>query len=720
MSKISFKLFLKGETSSLLTVLLVCLLVVSIWFKDGLMFAGGEDVISFYNPNTTFDLFFYTWNSQDSGTPQVSLLARVPFFYLIKLLYNLGISGVLLQALAFLFLMVSGTFAVYFLLRETISKDLPQKLNKYVPLIGSLFYLLNPYSMSQIWFRGLYNQFFSFALIPVFLLFFVLGLKRKKIVYGLIALICSFIFSSAYTHLATVITAWAGPIIYLLFYLYKHRKNVNSIIFGLVYSTIILTLWFLINSFWIYPFINVGKQVFSSALDTTVTDNIGILQGVSRDTPIFTVVRLLHDGLFFRGLYYGTIYFSIPFILISWLIPIVSFFGVATFKKLDSFKFYISFFIISLFISIGDNPPSGWLLVFILKLVPFLQVFRNTYEKFGINFLIAYTPFFAIGFVVVSSWFREKLNSSNIAKLIPFFLIILICGVFIWPMWIGKFAVKPYVNPWIKVPGYYKLADNWLMEQKGNFQLFQLPLTSGDGIRYTWKHPFQGIEPSHYFFQKPSIRTGYYFKNSFYAPIGENFVNLRVRGDKIKYAADEKEVLDKTQIVEGLSLLNVRYIILHNDVDYKFSLSPSPQQNREYLTEQNHVKFVKKFGELEIYEIDQPAKDVIYSPDAEIETIKKDPTSYTIYVKNAKEKNNLYFLQTFNPGWELSSDNQEVTKHEKVFSYANGWEINKSGNYTLTLLYKPQQSVFSGLRISLISLLAVLIAVISTPIWKKN
>lgn len=715
----TFKRFSKDELLSLIVVFLVCLLIVSIWFKDGLMFAGGEDVISFYNPNRVFDLFFYTWNPQDSGTPQVQLLARIPYFYIIKLLYNWGIPGTFLQALTFFLLMLSGTLAIYFLLKETLSKDLPKNMKSFVPVIGSLFYLLNPYTMSQIWNRGLYNQFFSFALVPIFLLFFILGLNRKKIVYGLIAVICSFTFSTASTHPATVITTWAIPIIYLIFYFFKFKNNVKNIYFALFYLITILILWFLVNAFWIYPLIEVGKQVFSVTLDTTVIDNIGMVRGISKDTPIFTVLRLLHNGYFFRGLYHGDIYLSFPFMIISWLIPVVALFSLPFFKKMGSFRFYFFSLLIGLFVSSGDNFPLGWLLIFILQLVPFLQVYRNPYEKFGINFLIAYVPFFAIGLVMVSNWFKEKLNSSEAAKLIKYFLIILICGIFVWPMWTGKFVVKPYVNPWIEVPGYYKLADNWLIEQDGDFQILQLPLTSGDGIRYTWNNPFQGIEPSHYFFQKPSIRTGYSFNNSYYAPIAEQFVNLR-EGEKIKYATSNIEVLDKNKIIEGLSLLNIRYIILHNDVDYKFSSSPSPDQNREYLKKQDKIKFVKKFEELEIYEIETSKNlNIVYSPDAEIKASKENPTLYKVDVKNAKEEINLYFLQTFNPGWQLSLDNQVISKHDKVFSYANGWKINRSGNYTLTLSYKPQQFVYLGLKTSLISLIIISIIIIIS-LWKKK
>ncbi|MDO8639222.1 MAG: alpha-(1-_3)-arabinofuranosyltransferase family protein [Candidatus Daviesbacteria bacterium] len=709
----------KNKHLPLIVIFLVCLLIVSIWFKNGLMFAGGEDVISFYNPNSVFDLFLYSWNPQDTGTPQATLFARVPYFYLIKILYNWGISGLLLQAMTFFLLMSAGTLAIYFLLKETLSKDLPENMQITVPLIGALFYLLNPYSMSQIWDRGLYNQFFSFALIPIFLLFFIVGLNRKKIIYGLLAIVSSFIFSTASTHPATIITTWANPIIYLIFYFFNSRNNVKNIYFGLFYIITILISWFLVNAFWIYPFIKIGKEVLNSSFNTALTNNIDILKGVSSDAPITSVLRLLHNGIFFNGLYYGEVYLSFSFILISWLIPLIAFFSFPFFKKMKNFKFYFVLFLIGLFISSGANSPLGWLIIFIFQSIPFLQVFRNPYEKYGINFLIAYLPFFAIGFAIVSIWFRKKLKSARAAKMIQYLLIVLIFGIFLWPMWTGKFAVKPYINPWVKVPNYYKLADDWLMEQKGDFQLLQLPLTAGDGIRYTWDFPFQGIEPSHYFFQKASIRTGYSFTNSYYAPIGEEFVNLG-GSEKVKYTTNVKKVLEGDKIIEGLALLNVRYIILHNDVDYKFSHSPSIDQNREYLKKQENIKFVKKFGELEIYEVEQSKNlSLIYSPDTEIEVSKKNQTFYNIYVKNAKGEINLYFLQNFNPGWELLLGNQLVTEHEKVFSYANSWKINKSGNYTLTLSFKPQQFVYSGFKISLISLIIVSIVIIIIPIWKK-
>lgn len=86
-------------------------------------------------------------------------------------------------------------------------------------------------------------------------------------------------------------------------------------------------------------------------------------------------------------------------------------------------------------------------------------------------------------------------------------------------------------------------------------------------------------------------------------------------------------------------------------------------------------------------------------------TYKKiDPTKYTIHVSNATDPFVLVFSGLFNNKWEaVYADNVPLTQHFRTNSYANGWFIDKKGNFDLTVEFTPQRLFRIGGIISLIS-----------------
>src|SRR3989344_2994476 len=195
-------------------------LIILSWFQKGLLFAGGEDGLPFYNISRSFNLFRYVWINSDTGFYNLTNLPLAPLFWVLKYLIKIGASGVILQATVFFVLISTGVIFLYLILKETLADRLSKKRLELLSFLGALFYLLNPLSMVQIWGRGLYTQFFSFALVPAFLYLFIRGLKKGRFFYGLTAALITVIFSAAFRHPATVITVWAGAIIYLIFFIF--------------------------------------------------------------------------------------------------------------------------------------------------------------------------------------------------------------------------------------------------------------------------------------------------------------------------------------------------------------------------------------------------------------------------------------------------------------------------------------------------------------------
>ena len=211
--------------------------------------------------------------------------------------------------------MLIGTFSVFFLLQETVvkgalkvTKDTPSY--KDISLIGSIFYLLNPFAMTQVWGRGLYMQYYPFALIPLFLLLFILALKTRNLIFVSLALVSSFILAGSYGHLSYVISLW-GIIFAYLIYFCINNKSKEERTFSVKIFLLFVVGWIFTNLWWIMPFsssINTFAQNYSD-----IEHSLGTLIGNSREIPLNGVLRLMHNGFVYKWKIYGESYLNLFF-----------------------------------------------------------------------------------------------------------------------------------------------------------------------------------------------------------------------------------------------------------------------------------------------------------------------------------------------------------------------------------------------------------------------
>lgn len=709
---------MKKFSKDLVIILFLIVTILFLWFHKGLLFAGGEEGIPFYDLNKTLKFISFSWQDISAGFPIQLNLNRIPYFTFLNYLFNLEIPGYLVQTVHFFIIMSFGTISLYFLLRETLNelKDRNPLIFERAPLIGAIFYLLNPFSMNQIWGRGVYIQFFPFALFPFSLLMFALGLRYKNFIFVIVSFLISIFFAGSFGNPSYIISYWLLLFVYLICYILKN-KTIKEITFSIFYFLLMMVGWTLVHMWWINPFIKLSSNQFSSALNN-LNENIGTLKGVSNDYPLTNILRLIHAGYVYRDQQYGHIYLSLPFILLSWIIPLTALFSVTIFKKLKIFLFFSTLFFLSVFICIGYNFPTGKLFILIFKTFPPLQSFRNPFEKFGIILTIAYAPFFAIGTIVVSKWVNKKIKKIT-AWFVTLGILFLVCGVLVWPMWTGQFAGGVIISPWVMIPKYYKELDGWLNNQSDDGRIIHLPINPGDGLRYSgWAYPYQGIEPGEYIFTRPSIgKNGQSFK-SFYNVLLQRFNNFH----KGSYGPDPdltNSEFRSIDLYEELAKLNVRYIILHRDIDPKVGEVGTFEPVAEYLKDQRNIKKIDIFGKLDVYKVDIPnTVHLIYSPQLNIDYTKINPTQYKVNVKNASNPFEVYFLENFDPYWEAYIDNQKIENHNRVFSYANKWDVNRVGSFDIILKYQPQDFVDKGMKITKVSVLSLIIICLSYFSWK--
>ena len=136
---------------------------------------------------------------------------------------------------------------------------------------------------------------------------------------------------------------------------------------------------------------------------------------------------------------------------------------------------------------------------------------------------------------------------------------------------------------------------------------------------------------------------------------------------------------------------------------------------------------------IEIHEIFSPIivstkeSATIQKKDVVINYEKINPASYLVTVKAAEEPFILFFNERYHPMWRLleKGSSGELLNyqfanenHFIIDGYANGWVINKNGDFDLVLEFLPQKLFKKGVFISSAGLISVL-AIISYWVVKR-
>lgn len=546
----------------ILPILTIPLIIVAIWFKYGLIVGGGDEALIFYDPRRVLELSFQTWLDLGTGAPVLYWLSRTNFLYLITILHTgLQIPTFILQAATYYVLMITGGLAVYFFTYFLSNKN---DYSRLVSLIAAIFYLLNPFSVSQVWARGLYAQYFSFALLPLSLLIFSIGLKKRNFIYTLFLALVSFFLSTAFGFFTSVATVWSILLVYLLYWFFLSKQKKQDIIFGSCFFVLSLFLFCIINTWWLLPLIVSGEKILAGYL-TNPDENLGSLVGVSRNFTPDILIRLLQRTYFYDAGFDPKVYSQLIFQLISYISPFFLLFGLfKIFKRRETkrLSFFLLIFIIGLLVSLGANPPFGKLFVYIFKHIPFLQAFRNPYEKFGLVYSLGYSVLFAFGLVY---FFENRFINGKLKYLGILSVLILICGIFAWPVWIGRVVAGPDRNIGIPVPSSYNNLQEFLSNNGEDYRVFMTPLWGGEGAFYNWSGiRYQGVDPMEFILSKPAISAG--FQIPFY---NDYILNIR-------------RYMERVDLAPSLALLRAKYLVDRGDAT---ALTDSEKLHTKFLTE---------------------------------------------------------------------------------------------------------------------------------------
>jgi hypothetical protein len=191
-------------------------------------------------------------------------------------------------------------------------------------------------------------------------------------------------------------------------------------------------------------------------------------------------------------------------------------------------------------------------------------------------------------------------------------------------------------------------------------------------------------------------------------------INARVPWNQGYYEYDLKSL--RVHMM-NFSSLTTNYTIQIDEHEFKL---PQNKINNQY--EMGSIQLEKGYHDLAINYGDSRTNYIIQirSNDLEAKLEKEsssaqiikyqrvDPTNYVAHI-NATGPFFLVFSESYSDGWKAYIDGEEVTEHIMVNGYANGWYINKTGEYAVDIVYEPQKIFLVGVLISVVLMIMSII-----------
>lgn len=570
----------------LLLLALIPLILVLIWFRNGNIMGAGESGLPFYDLSRMLEISRSAWADPALGNTVGIGVAGTPTYWFLVQVQNLGVPGFILEALFFGILFVVVGVSVYLLTREFF----PKIDSKYA-LLASFFYWFNPLSLVNVWNRFLYNYMVFWAFLPLALLLFIKGIKKRDYRFAVLVSIFTTLFSYALTSPVFNILLWFLFIYISIFFLILEKEK-KLFIVGYLLLTFLSFLLF--NFWWISQLTSfVFSSGFTAATEAFFTSegNLGTLTALSqRIGQLVDTTRFMHFSFFAEGSWWARIFVIQPFPVLEFVLAGIIFWTIYKYRKNRSVLFLGSFFIASLFLTKGNNPPFGEIFQFFFVKISALQVFRNPFEKFGFLLPLAAAPLFTFGISKLSDGIKN-IRSRNIFFGSACAFLILVWG---FPFWTGlvftstegRDRLRSYE---VQVPNYYKEVNQWLKDQEGNFRFVSLPI-GGEGMTYTWDKPYAGVELSNTLFETPNI--SFNTTIPFYSELVSELSQYQINEEVLKF----------------FPFLNSKYIVWRGDIDFRERRMADPQTVKQKLEEWVDRGLLSKRHEKEklaVYEVNQ-------------------------------------------------------------------------------------------------------------------
>jgi hypothetical protein len=474
--------------------------------------------------------------------------------------------------------------------------------------------------------------------------------------------------------------------IFLLYFIISNKK----IYFTKIFSLGILV--FLLNSFWIFPFVYSTLSVDNNLIHGK-ENNLNVFEAytqVSTYVHIFSFITVFNN--LGARLYFGLSQYFYYFSLLGFFL-----FSAFSLRNKKFIILLFLFFLILIDLSMGPRALlSGDLFVYLWGNFPFFSFFRS-FKRFFIFVPVLYMFIFAL-----------YLCETRYKKILTSFLVIITVLVH-YPLLTGNLSD---VLPSFRIPDEYQVLNSVLKNDKEYSNVLVLPFNHYE--RYSWANNRNNIEPMNYywlqsFLNKPPILNGdavYLIQHS------------GILDDL------NKKILLGSSTQEILSDLGVKYILVSKDaIDGHWNPVPYDVY-KNYFNEKGY-SLLEENSYFIVYQNNSFQKLLSLDDSFTIDYVYVSPTKINFEVNNIKGIVKFDFLQNYSKGWRLylNQNNQfshnifdvndisaiyatpfEEDSHSLNHGYANEWvfDVEKiKKNYPVnTYSTNPDGSI--NLRLSVL------------------
>jgi hypothetical protein len=478
---------------------------------------------------------------------------------------------------------------------------------KVAGMIAGLVYMFNPFALiwlpaTEVW----------YAFLPLELGMFVRGVEKGKGgAYAFwICIVTLVTTTSIFSDPQFLLVDIGAMLFYLVIYCVA-RRGQPEVKRALLFTLYLAVSFIILNMFWLLPDIVGSEDSLVQSLAAYATSPFGAttptqIIDLNSASSFYDAIRLLGYWALGGGvtLPNGTFepYFSwfqaysssLLVTLATLLLPILSF-AMAFRIKDRRVAYFVVLAVIGLILEGGTTGQFGFVYSVLIRGIPlFEDLFKVPYLDFGPYVVLSFSVLaglFVLNFILPSEGKASRKRIVAVA-----ILLIVVVGVAPYPMWTGEVMNKAnsFDPHTYQFPAYYAEAKNWLGRQGSGFNTISLPYEPADVGAYRWhNYSFYGTDPT----------ISYLGEIAGEDTLATNVVTTLLSNPT-------------TRGGELLSLINVRYVIVHNDTDWSkvealggvfiyphgSNFETNPVGTIEAVLQENGLVKVTTIGRLIIYE----------------------------------------------------------------------------------------------------------------------
>jgi Alpha-(1->3)-arabinofuranosyltransferase len=553
------------------------ILSYSIGFEYRNIIDGGDTDIPL-DPKMSMDKFFTVWNNDGTGIalpiPGIWVIHSIPLYLLLSVFGKISSSSLIY----FVILFSLAPISMFLLISELTQK------NNILSFFISIFYSFNLYTAIE-FHAPVFHMLYIFGIIPLLIFLFIRILKttgKKKIffiiIYSILFLPLIRIFQM-FLILMFIVPLFSNIITRDI----KRQDFIKPFVLSLL-IILLISLPFIIgiiqNIGWTK---NPENQMYvklsmNTAKESNITDSLRLIGTYAWKTRLYDEFPGIQAFSFAQYYQENPFYMVMSYYVI--ILPIFTFIILRRRLEKQEILEICKIFVIGIFLLLLIQ--YTYLLSSISDILS--TAFRSPRQYFTPIYLLSLSLILTVLLKRAHDIIKDKKNIS-----ILFMVLIVLNIIYISPVFMGNPLQKSWI---VRVPQEYYDTANFLNQQDEDFRILPLPLS---------QH-FTGYTPYKWNYTGPDVI--YELLNK---PLIDKHVSM-VASDEYLGIIKKLEKSNDKDIIQLAKKLNVKYILLRNDVDmnhpFYIRLINSPNFYKKILDNSSEIKNIYIFGNLTLYEIE--------------------------------------------------------------------------------------------------------------------